>query len=137
MALSNIDKVRVMIGDVEGTPFHPILQDDHIDFALELSNGNLLQASKRAGIWAAQQIASFPIKEYVGDTEIWTNYPAEYRQALELLLDDSKVIPSGLWPYAAGISYSDVCAQIENEDNIISPLEQLATCRLRKSCGDC
>jgi hypothetical protein len=137
MALSSIDKVKTILGITESNPFYPILDDDEVEYALELASGNPLKAARYAGVWASAVISALPIKEMTDEVELWTKYPSEYRQTLNLLLDESKNIPAGLMPYFAGISCKEFWKQSSNPDNITSPLEKLVECNLKKQCGGC
>lgn len=135
--LTDIEKVRVIIGDTPNTPYYPILEDEDIQFFLDSSGGNYNQAAKRAARAAMFQIASTPTKEYANEVEVWNVYASEYRKALEYLLKDSYILPDGLMPYFAGIDWDDVCKYIDDPTIYVDPLKRIAVCNAKRECRSC
>ena len=133
MALTDIEKVRLLIGDVPTSPFYQLFTDEEIQEFLDLNGGNVLQASRMAAIAASMQLAGYSTRERTGDLEVWNSLSTQYLKALQNLIDSptAYTLPNGLMPYAAGISWSDVCANNNDPDNVRPPLTQI------KVCGDC
>lgn len=124
MALSNIEKIRVLIQDNGKLPFLDegdyILANEEIEMFLELQNNDLLQAARMAAYSAALFISTVSIKELYGDVEVWSNASKEYLKALQAFTSDKSlisVIPKGVMPYAAGISVDDIVASLSDPDN--------------------
>ncbi|MNF74307.1 hypothetical protein D3C85_844290 [compost metagenome] len=134
MALTDVEKVRILIGDVEGSPFYQLFTDDEIQAFLDLNGGNVMQAARLAAIAASMQLAGYSSRERTGDIEVWSNLSTAYLKALENLINDknSTSIPSGLMPYAAGISWADICANNATPDNVRPALTEIRVC---DTCG--
>lgn len=130
MALTDIEKVRVITGDTQGSPFFQILSDDEIQFFLDINGGNIMAAARQAAISISMQLAGYSSRERVGDIEVWSNLSTAYLKALENFINDSSSanLPNGLMPYASGISWADFNANNDNPDNIRSPLTQIKIC---------
>jgi len=130
MALTDIETVRLLIGDIPTSPFYQLFTDEEIQQFLDLNGGNVRQASRMAAIAASMQLAGWTSRERVGDIEVWSNLSTQYLKALENLINDSSSasIPNGLMPYASGISWADMCANNANPDNVRSPLTQIKVC---------
>ena len=130
MALTDVEVVRLLIGDTPTSPFYQLFTDEEIQQFLDLNGGNVRQASRMAAIAASMQLAGWTSRERVGDIEVWSNLSTQYLKALENLINDSSSasIPNGLMPYASGISWSDMCANNANPDNVRSPLTQIKVC---------
>lgn len=133
MALTPIEQVRVLVGDTEGSPFFQILSDEEIQFFLDLNGGNVMAAARQAAIAISMQLAGWSSRERSGDLEVWSNLSTQYLKALQNLIDTPTgyTLPNGLMPYAAGISWTDVCANNNDPDNVRPPLTQI------KVCGGC
>lgn len=133
MALTDIEKVRLLIGDVSTSPFYMLFTDIEIQEFLDLNGGNVLQAARMAAIAASMQLAGYSTRERTGDIEVWNSLSTQYLKALQNLIDTPTgyTLPSGLMPYAAGISWTDVCANNNDTDNVRPPLTQI------KVCGGC
>ena len=132
MALTDVEKVRLLIGDTGGSPFYPLFSDEEIQFFLD-SYGGVAEASKVAAISASFQLAAWNTKERTGDIEVWNELSKQYLKALENLIGKAgsggtTIIPNGLMPYAGGISWDDVNANNANPDNVRSPLTQIKVC---------
>ena len=130
MALTDIETVRLLIGDIPTSPFYQLFTDEEIQQFLDLNGGNVRQASRMAAIAASMQLAGWTSRERTGDIEVWSSLSTQYLKALENLINDSSSasIPNGLMPYSSGISYADMCANNANPDNVRSPLTQIKVC---------
>lgn len=141
MALSPIDQVRILIGDVPSSPFYQLFSDEEIQFFLDQNNGNVQLAARMAAISASFQLAGWSTRERTGDIEVWSSLSTGYLAALKNLIDNPiDSLPNGMMPYAGGISWADVCANNRNPDNVRPTLTQIKTCdcddRCGCSCGD-
>lgn len=130
MALTDVEVVRLLIGDTPTSPFYQLFTDEEIQQFLDLNGGNVRQASRMAAIAASMQLAGWTTRERTGDIEVWSSLSTQYLKALENLINDSSSasIPNGLMPYASGISWADMCANNANPDNVRSPLTQIKVC---------
>jgi len=130
MALTDIEKIRILIGDTEGSPFYQLFTDEEIQAFLDMNGGNVMQAARLAAIAASMQLAGWTTRERTGDIEIWSSLSTQYLKALENLIKDtsSATLPNGLMPYAAGISWSDVRANDNNPDNVRPALTKIQVC---------
>ncbi len=130
MALTPEEQVRILIGDVPSSPFYQLFTSEEIEFFLEVNGGNVMQAARIAAIAASMQLAGWSTRETVGDITIWNDLSKQYIKALENLIKDtsSATLPNGLMPYAAGISWSDVCANNNNPDNVRPALTKIQVC---------
>lgn len=145
MALTDVEFVRLLIGDTPTSPFYQIFSDEEIQQFLDANGGNVRQASRMAAIAASMQLAGWTSRERTGDLEIWSNLSTAYLKALENLINDSGAsnLPNGLMPYASGISWDDICRNNANKDNVRSPLTKIKPCgteiqagfSIDKSCG--
>ena len=130
MALTDVEKVRLLIGDVPTSPFYQLFTDEEIQAFLDMTGGNVMQAARLAAIAASLQLAGWTTRETVGDITVWNDLSKQYIKALENLIKDtsSATLPNGLMPYAAGISWSDVCANNNTPDNIRPALTKIQVC---------
>lgn len=130
MALTDIEKIRILIGDTEGSPFYILFNDDEIQAFLDMTGGDVMQAARLAAIAASMQLAGWTTRERTGDIEVWSSLSTQYLKALENLIKDasSATLPNGLMPYAAGISWSDVQANNNNPDNVRPTLTKIRVC---------
>lgn len=129
MALTDIEKVRLLIGDVPSSPFYQLFTDEEIQFFIDYA-GSIIQAARMAAISASMQLAGWSTRERTGDIEVWSSLSTQYLKALENLITDASAntLPNGLMPYASGISWEDFNANNNNPDNIRSPLTQIRLC---------
>jgi hypothetical protein len=127
MALTDIDAVRLLIGDNQSSPFYPLLSDDQIDYFIELNNRNVRQAARQAAVSASMAIAWVPTREKTGDIEVWNDYAKQYQLALSYLINENPntYLASGIMPYAAGISWSDILSNRSDPDVVTSPLTRI------------
>ena len=130
MALTDVEIVRLLIGDVPSSPFYQLFTDEEIQQFLDLNGGNVRQAARMAAIAASMQLAGWNTRESTGDISVWNELSTAYLKALDNFINDSSSasIPNGLMPYASGISWADVCANNANPDNVRSPLTQIKVC---------
>lgn len=116
MALSDIDKVRLEVGDTE--PGFPFLDDSSYEYFLEKNNNSI----PRASIDAAKAIL-FQLSTRSGESvDIFSikNTSAEaYRQALLLFIRDPSLNPlySNLKAWFGGVSISEMQENNANPDN--------------------
>lgn len=130
MALTNIQVVRLLIGDVANSPFYPLFSDEEITEFLDLNGGNVRQAARMAAISASMQLAGWSSRERTGDIEVWSNLSTAYLKALDNLISDKGAgnLPNGLMPYAGGISWDDIRKNNLNPDVVRSPLALIEIC---------
>ena len=130
MALTDVEVVRLLIGDTPTSPFYQLFTDEEIQQFLDLNGGNVRQASRMAAIAASMQLAGWNTRESTGDISVWNELSTAYLKALDNFINDSSSasIPNGLMPYASGISWADMCANNANPDNVRSPLTQIKVC---------
>ena len=130
MALTDVETVRLLIGDLPNSPFYQLFTDEEIQQFLDLNGGNVRQAARMAAIAASMQLAGWNTRESTGDISVWNELSTAYLKALDNFINDSSSasIPNGLMPYASGISWSDMCANNANPDNVRSPLTQIKVC---------
>lgn len=138
MALTPIESVRLLIGDIPGSPFYPLYTDEQIQEFLDLSNQNIQQAARLAAISASFILAGWSTRERTGDIEVWNSLSSQYLKALENVINNPILeLPNGMMPYAGGISWADVCANNQNPDNVRSRLTQIKTCDSDDGCSSC
>lgn len=130
MALTDIEKIRILIGDTEGSPFYMLFTDNEIQAFLDLTGGNVMQAARLAAIAASMQLAGWTTRERTGDIEVWSSLSTQYLKALENLIKDasSATLPNGLMPYAAGISWKDKISNDSSPDNVRPALTKVRVC---------
>lgn len=128
MALTDIEKIRLLIGDTPTSPFYPIFSDDEIQALLDMQSGNIRLASRMAAISASLQLAGYNSREMTGDIQVWNDISRTYLAALENLISDTSAasLPNGLMPYAAGISWKEVKANNDNPDNVRPELTKIS-----------
>ena len=130
MALTDVETVRLLIGDLPNSLFYQLFDDESIQQFLDLNGGNVRQAARMAAIAASMQLAGWNTRESTGDISVWNELSTAYLKALDNFINDSSSasIPNGLMPYASGISWADMCANNANPDNVRSPLTQIKVC---------
>lgn len=120
MALSNLEKVRIEIGDSAGAGLY-VLDDDSIQYFLDKNNNNItrtcLDAAKTILFNLAQRndevIDIFSIKG--------TKASEQYREALKLYLRDQNLNPllKNCSGWFGGVSLAEMQANRDNLDNNI------------------
>jgi hypothetical protein len=125
MALTDVQKVRIIVGDVEGNPLFEILDDETYEYLLETTNGDVWQAAIKAAIIISLRIASYPTRERAGNYEVWNSYSTAYLAALQnIIKTPAALLTSRIIPYAGGISKQDMFCNDSNQDNNIQPIYQ-------------
>lgn len=129
MALTQVEQVRLLIGLVPANPFNDYMSDEDIQWFLDYNNGNVLQAARMAAISLSLALTSVNSREITGDIHVYNDIARAYTLSLGNFIDDSVAanIPNGIMPYAAGISYADICAN-SNLDNVRQPLAGIRLC---------
>lgn len=102
MALTPVQQVRILIGDVEGSPFYQLFTDEEIQGFLDMTNQDVFAAARLAAISASFQLAGWSTRERTGDIEVWSSLSTQYLKALDYLINNpGSLIPSGLMPWSA------------------------------------
>lgn len=127
---TKINLLRLMLGDIQGSVFYPILTDEEYYTYLELHNWDLKRAVRDAGFSILFYLSKVNYRERTGDIEVWNNSSIEYRKALSDYLDDKGVgsIPPDLLPWVGGTSIKDVYKYINDPDYIRHPLASISQC---------
>lgn len=121
--------VRLLIGDVESSPFYPLFQDEDISQFLAIANGSVMDASKFAAISASMMLAGWSTRERSGSVEVWNSLSTNYLKALDYLIHNSdKTIPNGLMPWGAGISASEMREMLCDPDRVRNKLLDTYLC---------
>jgi hypothetical protein len=142
MALTEIEKVRLTVGDTETSFFYPILTDEEYEYFLEISNDDVMSASIKAAHAIMFQLSTIPSREKTGEIEVWNDNVKNYLANLKLFLSNPSVysvIPKGLTPYAAGISKQDWADSLADcdviRDKLVTTVQQQEnTCLEDCSC---
>ena len=123
MALTPIEQVRFLIGLGPNSPFDSYITDEEIQWALDMKNGNVIQAAKLVAVSLSMQLTGTPSRERVGDIEVWNNVSTAYLKALgNFIKDPSYLIPDGLMPWYGS---KDSCSKLLN----------IQVCDHEDSCG--
>ena len=94
--------IRILIGDVESSPFYPLFADDELQKLLSLNNGDLYKTARMAAISASMQLSGWSTRERTGQIEVWSSLATQYLKALDYLINNpGTLIPSGLFPWSA------------------------------------
>lgn len=102
MALTPVEQVRLLIGDVEGSPFYKLFEDSEIQGFLDMTNQDVFAAARLAAISASFQLAGWNTRERTGQIEVWSSLATQYLKALDYLINNpGTLIPSGLFPWSA------------------------------------
>lgn len=120
MALTETDKVRILIGLTEQSPFYEILTDEEVEWFLELADDDVIIASIEAGYAVCRYLSQINTKEKFGEVEAWNEVSKQYRSSFEIWAEDKRkliLLPKGVMPYAAGISKADLNASMADCDN--------------------
>ena len=118
MALSDIEKLRIEIGDTDVS--FPILDDSSYQYFLDKHNNNLGRASIDAARAILFQLSTMN-SETVSIFSVKNTSAEAYRQALLLYIKDQTLNPiyQTLKGYFGGVSLSDMEANNSNADNNI------------------
>lgn len=129
MDQNKIDLVRLLIGDVPSSPFYQLFTDEQIEMLLVQTNGDVMKAARYAAISASFQLAGAATRERTGDIEVWNQLSTSYLAALKYLTDASTgEIPSGMMPWAAGLSRAEACAMARDPSIVHSNLLNIYQC---------
>lgn len=118
MALSDIEKLRIEIGDTDVS--FPILDDSSYQYFLDKHNNNLGRASIDAARAILFQLSTMN-SETVSIFSVKNTSAEAYRQALLLYIKDQTLNPiyQSLKGYFGGVSISDMEANNADPDNNI------------------
>jgi hypothetical protein len=107
-----IAMIRLLIGDIEGSPFFPLFTDEDILRFLTLSNGNIYKAARMAAISASMLLAGWSTRERAGEIEVWSSLSTNYLKALDYFIKNpDTAIPDGLMPWFGS---KDSCSKLLN-----------------------
>lgn len=135
MALTPIQQIRLLIGDIEQSVFYPLFTDEEYQQFLDLNGNSVYSAVRMAAIAASFIIAGWPTRERSGEVELWNALSTNYLKVLGYLINNpTQSIPNGLMPWAGGISKAEMCANDQNPDVVQSPLNSIYTCDDDNSC---
>ena len=120
MALSDIEKVRLNIGDRVEPYF---VSDSEIESFLIDYNNNIRKTSVQVATCILFYLASNPsvYRERTGEEEVYTTDPFKaYKEALLMYVKNPQIYLDGIMPYAAGLTQSDAALYNRNPDNNIA-----------------
>lgn len=104
--------IRLLIGDIEGSPFFPLYTDADLLKFLQMSGGNVNKAGRMAAISASMILAGWSTRERAGNIEVENNLSTNYLKALDYLIrNPDRVIPDGLFPWFGS---KNGCAKLLN-----------------------
>ncbi len=114
MALTPVEQVRILIGDVPSSPFYQLFTDEELQGFLDMANQDIFAAARLAAISASFQFAGWNTRERTGDIEVWSSLSTQYLKALDYLINNpGTLIPSGLFPWSANSCASNKLMSIE------------------------
>jgi len=116
MAWTNIEKVRIEIGDTD--PSFPLLADDTYEYYLEKHSDNITKAAQDAAKSILFQLSA-QNSETVDLFSVRNTSPEAYKQALMLYIKNPSLNPlySNLTIWAGGISKAEIQENKDNTDN--------------------
>lgn len=130
----DIYMIRLLIGDIEGSPFYQLFTDDDLEKFLNMANGDVMGAARLAAISASMQISGWTTRERTGDIEVWSSLSTQYLKALQNLLNNpGNIIPQNLYPWYAGEGSCNKLMNINvcDEDLLKKPCKPV----IPDSCG--
>jgi hypothetical protein len=135
MALTPVEQVRLLIGDIPSNPFYPLYTDEEIQQFLDLTNQNVFQAARLAAISASFTVAGYSTRERTGDIEVENNYAKNYLAALGNFINNPTfAIPPGLFPWSANKCPSKLMnIEVCDGDNC----REAISCETGCGCNDC
>lgn len=105
MSLTDLEKqalVALLIGDIEGTPFYPLLTPEQYQMILDTVSGSVQDAVKTAAITVSMIVAGYSTREQIGDFVIVNDYAQTYLKSLEFLMKNpANRLPANLMPWSA------------------------------------
>lgn len=121
--LTAVDQVKILVGlkylEV------PLIEDVDIEYFLELSNNNVVNAAKRTANAVLFTLSQYLHEKSGLELEIWGHTWFEnYKQALEMFLKDQNynvalnLSKNGV--YASGVNVDDILTNM-NDENIYTP----------------
>lgn len=136
MALTPVETVRLLIGDVPSSPFYQLFTDEEIQQFLDLTNQNIFAAARLAAIAASFQLAGWSTRERTGDIEVWSSLSTQYLKALDYLISNpGTLIPEGLMPWSANTCANSKLMNIEVCDG--DACKEAACCEAGCRCDSC
>lgn len=121
--------LRLLLGDVEGSPFYPILTDEEYYTLLDHYRWDVFRASRQAGYSILFYLTKVNYREKTGDIEVWNLAAMEYRKALnDYIGDRSANLPQDLRPWVGGVSASEMCSLAHSSDYVRHPLASISQC---------
>lgn len=135
MALSPVDQVNILIGNLPSNPFYPIFSPEEIQQFLDMTNQNVFAAARLAAISASFSIAGYSTRETVGDITVWNDYAKNYLAALSNFINNpSTLIPIGLMPWSANKCPSKLMSiEVCDGDNC----REATCCEVDCECDGC
>lgn len=131
-----LSMVKVLLGDIEGNPYYPMMTDEQYVEILEFFNWSWKKAIGNLGLSILAMSSGWNTRETVGLETIENNFNKNYQAYLNKLLDGVNSISQlNITPYAAGISWKDWCSNNLNPDNIIPELSKIKSCRCKRKCS--
>lgn len=129
--------IRLLIGDVENSPFYPLFKDEDIWQFLTIASGSVMDAARYAAISASMILSGWSSRERTGQVEVWNSLSNNYLKALDYLINSSnKQIPNGLMPWGAGISASEMQEMLCDPDRVRNKLLDTYLCNPECSAPD-
>lgn len=121
--------VRLLVGDLEGSIFFPVMSDAEIEKILRMENWSVRRAARRVAMGIAFYLSTFNQRERTGDIEVVNNASAQYGRLLRDFLRESVAeLPDSLEPYVGGASIREMCEHINDPDVYINPLLRISPC---------
>lgn len=134
MALTPVEQVRLLIGDVPSSPFYQLFSDQELQAFLDMTNQDVFAAAKLAAISASFQLAGWSTRERTADIEVWSSLSTQYLKALDYLIKNpNAAIPAGLFPWSANSSPCNKLMDIEVCDG--DNCENVCGCQVRTGCA--
>ena len=135
MALTPVQQVRLLIGDVPSSPFYQLFTDEELQAFLDMTNQDVFAAARLAAISASFQLAGWSTRERTGDIEVWSSLSTQYLKALDYLIKNpDTAIPAGLFPWSANTCGSKLM-NIEVCDG--DACREAACCETGCGCDSC
>ena len=121
--------VRLLIGDIESSPFYPLFQDEEVLQFLSVTSGVVVSAAKFAAISASMMLSGWSTRERTGSIEVWNSLSTNYLKALDHLINNSdKTIPNGLMPWGACVSRVEMEEMLCDPDRVRNDLIDVYLC---------
>lgn len=116
--LSDIEIVRLYIGDTSNSALYPKISDEEIEYFIQLTCGNLQRASRHAASAVLAYLASIPIRERTGQIEVWSNVFSNYLAMFNRLITTPvDLILAGFRPWSSNPSNPLACVFDPCEDD--------------------